>query len=143
MKKTVKQLIANKGSEVYSVPSDHLVIDALAMLADHNIGAVLVIDDGELVGIVSERDYARKVILKGRHSHSTTVGDIMTPDPVTVEPSATVGDCMAVMTEHRFRHLPVVEDGSLVGVISIGDVVLGVIDDQRFLIEQLESYITG
>ncbi len=143
MERTVHHLLTTKGTEVHSIRSDVKVIDALAILADKNIGAVVVVDDGELVGILSERDYARKVILKGRASHSTSVADIMTPDPVTIGLSATLTDCMTMMTEHRFRHLPVVDDGELVGVISIGDVVSGVIDDQRFLIEQLESYITG
>lgn len=140
----VSQVLAHKGREVWSVSSTDTVYEALAELADKGVGALVVVDEGDLVGILSERDYARKVILHGRDSASTTVADIMTSDLYTVHPEQSVSDCMELMTEHRIRHLPVVDDaGKLVGVVSIGDVVKAVIGDQRFLIEQLESYITS
>ena len=143
MQKTVGNILAFKGQDIWSVPGDMSVFDALSMLADKNIGALVVVTNDDLVGIVSERDYARKVVLQDKSSRETLVSEIMTPDPVTVTPSDTVGACMALMTDNRFRHLPVVEDGKLLGVISIGDVVRAVIEEQEFLIEQLESYITG
>jgi len=143
MQKTVAHILEHKGQEVWSVPSTLTVFDALTLMAEKNIGALIVSDDGVLTGIISERDYARKVILKGKGSRDTPVGDIMTPDPVTVGPTDTVAECMEVMTTNRFRHLPVVEDDTLLGVISIGDVVNAVIDEQKFIIDQLEGYITG
>ena len=143
MQKTVGHILAFKGQDVWSIPSDISVLDALSMLAEKNIGALVVVNDGVLIGIVSERDYARKVILADKSSRDTLVSDIMTPDPVTVTSTDTVGACMGLMTENRFRHLPVVDDGVLKGVISIGDVVRAVIEEQEFLIEQLEGYITG
>jgi CBS domain-containing protein len=143
MKKTVAHILEKKGQDVWSVPSGTSVLDALSLMAERNIGALVVADDGVLTGIVSERDYARKVILKGRESRNTTVGEIMTADPVTVSPVDSVDECMALMTDNRFRHLPVVKDGELLGVISIGDVVGAVIDEQQFIIDQLEGYITG
>lgn len=143
MKKTVGHILAYKGQEIWSVPGDLAVFDALSMLSDKNIGALVVVSDGDLVGIVSERDYARKVVLANRSSRDTLVSEIMTPNPVTVTSADTVGACMGLMTENRFRHLPVVDEGVLTGVISIGDVVRAVIEEQKFLIEQLESYITG
>ena len=143
MQKTVGHILAFKGQEIWSIPADVSVFDALSMLAEKNIGALVVVTDGDLVGIVSERDYARKVILADKSSKETLVSEIMTPDPVTVTSSDTVGECMGLMTENRFRHLPVIDDGVLMGVISIGDVVRAVIEEQKFLIEQLESYITG
>jgi len=143
MSTLVSQVLAGKGRDVWSVPSTDSVYDALAELAEKGVGALVVVDDGALVGILSERDYARKVILHGRDSASTRVSEIMTSDLFTVAPAQSVSDCMELMTEHRIRHLPVVDDGELVGVVSIGDVVKAVIADQRFLIEQLESYITS
>ena len=116
---------------------------ALEVMAEKNVGSVLVIDDGALVGILSERDYSRKVILLDRGSKETSVAEIMTEDLVTVEPATSVTDAMELMTERRVRHLPVLEDGELVGLISIGDVVKAVIADQLELIDQLEAYITG
>ena len=140
----VSQILAAKGREVWSIRSTDSVYDALAELAEKGVGALVVVDDGALMGILSERDYARKVILHGRDSASTRVNEIMTSDLYTVGPTQSVNDCMQLMTEQRIRHLPVVEDdGTLVGVVSIGDVVKAVIGDQRFLIEQLESYITS
>jgi CBS domain-containing protein len=143
MQKTVGHILAYKGQEIWSVPGDVAVFDALSMLSEKNIGALVVVNDGDLVGIVSERDYARKVVLANKSSKDTLVSEIMTPDPVTVTSEDTVGACMGLMTENRFRHLPVVDEGVLMGVISIGDVVRAVIEEQKFLIEQLESYITG
>lgn len=142
MQKTVAHLISTKGSATWSVTPDSSVYEALELMADKNVGALVVISAGELVGIMSERDYARKVRLLDRMSKQTPVSEIMTAEPVTVSPDATVADCMALMTDNRFRHLPVVENGDLVGVISIGDVVRAVIEEQEFLIGQLESYIT-
>lgn len=139
----VSQILAAKGREVWSVRSTDSVYDALAELAEKGVGALVVVDDGDLMGILSERDYARKVILHGRDSASTRVSDIMTSDLFTVSPKQSVNDCMQLMTNHRIRHLPVVDEGSLVGVVSIGDVVKAVIGDQQFLIDQLESYITS
>jgi len=143
MQKTVANILDHKGQDVWSVTGDLSVFDALSMMSDKNIGALVVVDDGSLTGIVSERDYARKVILKGKDSRKTLVSEIMTPDPVTVSPSDSVDSCMGLMTDNRFRHLPVVEEGVLLGVISIGDVVGAVIDEQKFIIDQLEGYITG
>lgn len=142
MQKIVAHVLGKKGQDVWSVPSDTSVYDALTLMAERNIGALVVADEGVLTGIVSERDYARKVILLGRESRKTTVGEIMTPDPVTVSMEDTVDECMELMTNNRFRHLPVVEDGQLRGVISIGDVVGAVIEKQKFMIDQLEGYIT-
>lgn len=142
MRKTVQNILDAKGSDVWSIEADASVFEALEFMANRNIGAVIVRHDGELVGIMSERDYARKIILKSRVSKQTRVSEIMTPDPITVDPAKTVTYCMQLMTEKRFRHLPVVVEGELVGLISIGDVVLAVIDEQAFLIDQLENYIT-
>lgn len=143
MSRTVQSIIDAKGSDVWSIDGDASVFEALEFMADKNIGAIIVTHDGGLVGIMSERDYARKIILKSRMSKETRVSEIMTPDPTCVAPSDTVGNCMQLMTDNRFRHLPVVDDGNLVGLISIGDVVRAIIGEQQFLIDQLESYITG
>lgn len=143
MSRTVQSIIDAKGSDAWSIDGDASVFEALEFMADKNIGAVIVTHDGELAGIMSERDYARKIILMSRMSKETRISDIMTPDPTCVAPSDTVDNCMKLMTENRFRHLPVVDDGALVGLISIGDVVRAVIGEQQFLIDQLESYITG
>lgn len=143
MSKTVQSIIDEKGSDVWSVDSEAFVFEALELMAEKNLGALVITRGGGFVGILSERDYARKVILLARDSRETSVAEIMTPDPVCVSPSETVSNCMQIMTDNRFRHLPVLEDGKLVGLISIGDVVRTVIKEQAFLIEQLESYITG
>ena len=143
MSRTVKSIVDAKGSEVWSIDADASVFEALKFMADKNIGAVIVTHAGELVGIMSERDYARKIILMSRLSKETRLSEIMTPDPMFVSPSDTVANCMQLMTDNRFRHLPVVDDGDLVGLTSIGDVVRAVIGEQQFLIDQLESYITG
>ena len=137
------RLLEQKGSDVWSIRLGATVYEALEMLAEKGIGALMVVEDDHLVGILSERDYARRVVLQGRESRSTPVRDIMTANVLTVTRESTTGDCMEVMTNERIRHLPVVEGDEVVGLISIGDVVRAVIEEQRFLIEQLESYITG
>ncbi len=141
--KTVRQLLENKGHEIVSAKPDTSVYDALEIMAEHNIGALLVQDAGDLVGIFSERDYARKVVLKGKSSRGTVLGEIMSRKVACVRTDQTIEECMALMTDKRIRHLPVLEDDQLVGVISIGDVVKVVISEQEFLISQLENYITG
>ena len=142
MTKTVATIVDHKGSDIWSTDVDATVFEALELMADKNVGALVVLSGDNLAGIVSERDYARKVILASRGSRETLVSEIMTPDPVTVSPRDTVASCMQLMTEMRIRHLPVIDDGELVALISIGDVVLAVIDEQKFLIDQLERYIT-
>ena len=138
---TVKQLLQGKGSEVWSISPEDLVIDAMQMLADKNIGALIVIKLGKPVGIVSERDIVRKVDLGGKTSANMRVREIMTRDVLCAGPDHTIEQCMALMTNRRIRHLPVIENGDVTGVISIGDVVKAVISDQEFMIEQLEKYI--
>lgn len=142
--RTVKTILEAKGREVFSVSPDTDVYSALQLMADKGIGAVLVLDEnGHVLGIMSERDYARKVVLKGRNSVSTAVSEIMTEDVIYVEPSQPIEECMALMVGKRIRHLPVLENGELAGIISIGDVVKTLITEQQLLIEQLESYIRG
>lgn len=143
MKKTVQNVIDAKGADVFSVDTDLSVFEALEYMAEKNIGAVLVMHDDVMVGIMSERDYARKVVLLSKASKETRVSEIMTPDPVYVRPSETVSECMKLMTDNRFRHLPVMTGDKVVGLISIGDVVRAIIEEQAFLIDQLETYITG
>lgn len=140
---SVKQILLSKGNQVWSIDPDSTVYEALQHMAEKDIGALLVLKSGKLVGIFSERDYARKVILRGRSSKDTRVGEIMTEKVIYVRPSQTTEECMALMTEKHIRHLPVMENNTLVGVISIGDVVKAIISKQEFVIEQLEHYITG
>ena len=140
---TVRQLLEMKKSEVFAVGADAAVIDAIRQMADKSIGAVLVMQGQRLVGIVSERDYARKVVLKDRASSNTRVSEIMTADVVTVQLEDSVERCMQIMTDRRIRHLPVTEGESVKGVISIGDLVKAVIEDQRRDIDQLQRYIAG
>lgn len=137
----VEQLLTDKGREVYTISPDATVLEALQKLAEHNIGALPVTEAGRLAGIFSERDYARKVILRGRASRDTPVRESMTADVVTVTPTDDMAHCMQLMTDKRIRHLPVLEDGKLIGLISVGDVVKAVMAEQKFMIEQLESYI--
>lgn len=139
----VKHLLARKGQDIWSVEAEVPVLAAIQIMADRHVGALPVLRDGQLVGVVSERDYARKVILLGRSSAETEVWQIMSSPVVTVGPDDEVRHCMQLMTERRIRHLPVVEDGALVGVISIGDVVRAVVDEQQFTIDMLERYITA
>ena len=143
LQRTAAGIVGEKGSVVFSVMSTDTVYRALEVMAEKNVGSVLVIDDGRLVGILSERDYSRKIILLDRESRETAVAEIMTSKLITVGPETTVTDAMELMTEKRVRHLPVLEDGELVGLISIGDVVKAVIADQLAMIDQLEHYITG
>jgi CBS domain-containing protein len=140
---TVGRLLGGKGHDLWTVAPDASVYDAIALMAERGIGALPVVEDGRLAGILSERDYARKVILKGRSSKETRVSEIMTSEVVTVAPDQTIDRCMQLMTERRIRHLPVVEDGRLTGMLSIGDVVKYIISDREHTIEKLESYITG
>lgn len=140
---TVRQLLQAKEGALWSVSPDTTVYDALKLMADKNIGALLVLEGSALVGIFSERDYARKVILKGKTSKETFVKEIMTPDVLYVRPNQSIEECMALMTNKRVRHLPVLEENKVLGVISIGDVVKAIISEQEFTIHQLENYITG
>src|SRR5260370_11768531 len=138
---TVNQLLKVKGGQIFSVAPTDSVLRAIEIMATRHIGALLVMSQESLLGIISERDYARKVILKNRSSHDTPVGDIMTKNPVTVPPDVTAHYCMEIMTEGRFRHLPVVDNGRVVGVLSIGHLVQAVIECQLHKIGQLDAYI--
>lgn len=141
--KSVKQILSEKGHEVWSISPDTTVFDALKSMSEKGIGALVVLDNQEVVGVFSERDYARKVILEGKSSKDLPVKEIMTRRVVFVKPENTTDECMALMTDKHIRHLPVVVDGELVGIISIGDVVKAIISQQELVIEQLENYITG
>jgi CBS domain-containing protein len=141
--KTVSQLLDTKGRQIYSVAPETMVYDALLVMAEHHIGALLVMRRDELVGIFSERDYAREVIIKGRTSATTAVQDIMSAKLITVSPEKTVEECMTLMSGKRIRHLPVMEHGKVIGLLSIGDLVQATIEYQQFLIKQLEHYIQG
>ncbi|MFB3133542.1 MAG: CBS domain-containing protein [Rhodothermales bacterium] len=136
-------LLEGKGHDVWSVHPDDTVLDAIKVLAEKDIGALIVIEDDKPVGIFSERDYARNVYLKGKSSPETLVRDVMAAPVICVRPDQSVDECMALMTEKRFRHLPVLDGGELVGMVSIGDLVKSVIAEQQFNIEQLEHYIHG
>ncbi len=140
---TARHLLDRKGAEVYSIGPEEAVLKAIQLMADRHVGALLVMRGAELVGIVSERDYARKVILLGRSSADTPVRQIMSSPVTTVTPADSVADCMKIVTEQRVRHLPVLEQGRVVGVVSIGDLVKAVIEEQQQQIEQLERYITS
>lgn len=140
---TVRQLLEEKGHEVWTIDPDALVYDAVALMAEKEIGSLAVMLDDKLVGLISERDYARKVILKGRASKATRVRDIMETRVAYARPEQTVEECMAVITDQRVRHLPVLENGRLIGIISIGDLVKAIITEQKFIIEQLVQYITS
>ena len=140
---TVRQLLADKGAQVVSIHPDSTVYDAIAKMAANDIGSLVVIQDNEIVGIITERHYARNVFLKGRASPQTRVDDIMERNVVCVGPNQSIEECMALMTEKRLRHLPVMDGRRLVGIISIGDLVKSIISDQRFMIDQLEHYIQG
>ncbi|RYF08223.1 MAG: CBS domain-containing protein [Comamonadaceae bacterium] len=141
---TVAEILKTKThAEVHSVGPADTVLDALRLMADKGIGALLVMQGGQIAGIFTERDYARKVALQGRSSGDTPIGDVMTRAVRFVRPSQSTDQCMALMTENRLRHLPVVEDGQLVGLVSIGDLVKNIMSQQQFIIEQMEQYITG
>lgn len=143
MKRTARDLLRVKGTDVWSVSPDATVYEALELMAEKNIGAVLVMDEERVVGILSERDYARKVVLRGKASRDTRVREIMTENPIGVLPHRTVEECMAVMTDKHVRHLPVIDGNRVIGLVSIGDVVKDIISQQEFVIQQLENYITG
>ena len=140
---TVGGILAQKVSTVWSIAPTALIFDAIALMADKNIGALPVVENDKLIGIISERDYTRKVILKGKSSKETRVQEIMTQQLVTANPGDTVVDCMRVMTEKRVRHLPVMEEGKMTGMLSIGDVVKWLISAQAATIDNLEQYISG
>ena len=141
--KKVNDILKIKGHDVWSIAPDASVYDAIHLMTDKKVGALTVIEDSKLVGMISETDYTRNVILKGRSSQNTSVKEIMTTQVLYVQPEQDIEDCMALMTEKRTRHLPVLNEGKLIGLISIGDVVKSIIDEQQFTIEQLEHYITG
>ena len=138
---TAESLLSRKSGTLYAIGPDEPVLEAIRLMAERSIGAVLVMRGEEMVGILSERDYARKVVLLGRSSSDTPVGQIMSSPVITVSPTESIDDCMRVMTERRIRHLPVSQDGRVIGILSIGDLVKAVIDQQRRTIEELEHYI--
>ncbi len=140
---TVRNILQKKGNAVFSVSPDSSVYDALETLENKNLGGLVVVENGKLIGIFTERDYARKVILKGRSSKETLVRDIMSSHPIYVTPDSTVSDCMQLMSDKFIRHLPVLENDQLIGVISIGDLVRYIINEKDFIIENLEHYIMG
>ena len=139
---TIKQVL-QKGHDVHCIHADASVFDALKMMAENNIGSLVVLENDKLVGLIAERHYAREIVLKGRTSPGTLVRDIMSTKVIYARPDQSVEECMAVMTARAVRHLPVLEGGRLVGIVSIGDMVKSVIDDQKFMIEQLEHFIHG
>ena len=141
--KTVREILQRKGNMVWSISPEATVYEALQVMADKNLGAVLVIKNDKVVGIMSERDYARKIILHGKSSKETLVKEIMSSMVIYVNTSLSVEECMALMINKRIRHLPVIENGNLSGIISIGDIVDAVIDEKEFVIDQLVHYITG
>lgn len=141
--KTIRQLLESKGRDIWSISPDATVYDAIKLMAEKEIGALMVMSDAVPAGIISERDYARKIILKGRSSRETKVREIMTADVVYADAGHSIEECMALMTNKRIRHLPILEEGELIAVISIGDLVKSIIAEQKFVIEQLESYING
>ena len=140
---TVRDVLKRKGQDVWSITPDTTVYRAIEIMADKHIGALLVIVDGKLVGIVSERDYARKVVLKGRSSKETRVAEIMTSPVISVKPQHAVDECMRIVTDNRIRHLPVIDDERVIGIVSIGDLVNWIISVQHQTIQQLQDYITG
>lgn len=139
----VKQLLQGKGHDVYSIGPDASVYEAIELMADKEVGALVIMEGDSVVGVVTERDYARKVVLQGRSSKDTKIREIMTSRVAYARPEQSVEACMAVMTEKRVRHLPVMDGDKLLGVISIGDLVKAIIEEQKHVIEQLEHYISG
>ena len=143
MAEKIVSILNSKNNQIWSISPEETVYDAIAQMADKRIGALLVVAERRLIGIITERDYARKIILRGRSSRDTPVREIMTSSLVTVTPDHTVDECMRLVTEHRIRHLPVLDDDKLVGLISIGDLVNSIIEAQAQTINHLHSYITG
>ena len=141
--KTIKRLLEAKGYDIWSVTPDASVYEAIKLMADRNVGALLVLESGKLVGVISERDCTRRLILKERAAKDTQVREVMTPGVIYVRPDQTVEECMALMTAKRVRHLPVLADDQLIGIVSIGDLVKDIISEQEFMIQQLEHYIKG
>ena len=139
----ISQLLLNKGNQIWSIEPKTTIFEALEIMSEKEIGALLVMEEEKLVGIFSERDYARKVILKGKSSKNTPVGELMTKKVFYIDPQKTISDCMAMMTAKRIRHVPVIEDEKVIGIITIGDVVNQIITEQEVTIHHLESYITG
>jgi CBS domain-containing protein len=140
---TVRSVLQTKDNNIWFIAPDALVFDALKIMADKNIGALLVMQKEKVVGIFSERDYARKIALKGESSHTTVIKDVMTSGVLSVNPEQSIDECMALMTNKHVRHLPVLENGHLIGLVSIGDVVKAIISEHEYTIKQLENYITG
>lgn len=139
----VWQILKVKGNQVWSISKDASVLDALKLMAEKQLGSVMVMDGEQAVGIFSERDYARRVVLEGKKSDSTRVGEVMTKDLITVSPNQSVRECMEIMTEKHIRHLPVFENGQMVGIVSIGDIVKDLIGELEFMVDQLQNYIYG
>jgi CBS domain-containing protein len=140
---TVRSVLQTKDNTIWSIAPDALVFDALKIMADKNVGALLVTQKEKVVGIFSERDYARKIVLKGESSHTTAIKDVMTSGVLSVNPEQSIDECMALMTNKHVRHLPVLENEKLIGLVSIGDVVKAIISEHEYTIKQLENYITG
>ena len=140
---TIEKILNNKDKQIWSVEPKTSIFEALIIMSDKEIGALLVIEDEKLIGIFSERDYARKVILKGKSSKTTPVGELMTKKVFYIDPEKTINDCMAIMTDKHIRHLPVIENDKVIGMVTIGDVVKQVISEQEYTIQHLENYITG
>jgi CBS domain-containing protein len=141
--KTVRDILRVKGSKVYSTTPDTTVYEALKQMAENNVGALLVLEEEKIIGLISERDYARKTILKGRFSKETAVKEIMTTNVITVDPEEDLEECMELFTDKHVRHLPVIENEKIIGIVSIGDVVKGVINHKEFTIQEQEKYIKG
>ena len=140
---TIEQLLNNKDNQIWSVEPKTSIFEALKIMSDKEIGALLVLEDEKLVGIFSERDYARKVILKGKSSKNTHVGELMTKKVLYIDPEQTINDCMTIMTDKHIRHLPVIENDKVIGIVTIGDVINQIISEQEYTIQHLENYITG
>ncbi len=143
MNTNVRQLLDKKGNEVYSISADITVFEAITLMSVHEVGALVVMENDKLVGIISERDYTRKVILKNRSSKSTSVREIMTSKIICVTPENSIEECMLLMAKHRIRHLPVIENDKVAGILTVMDAVKTTISEKEFIIEQLEHYITG